>query len=91
MSTSAIDALIPDDERFARFSVDRMAVPSGRITYVARYRGVTFVFHHDDQRWWTVLKIHRGQTVAHFVTTELPSRVRAALPERKPDARRRTP
>lgn len=83
MSTSAIDYMIPEDEVFARFNMERMPTPGGRVTYVARHRGITFVFHHDEKKWWTVLKIQGGKTMAHYITTELPSRVRAALPERR--------
>lgn len=72
MSLHAIDALVPDD--LDRWRIETRTIV-GRTMSTARFYGVTFTFVLDEDRWWTVTKIHGGKIQAQYVTRKLPSRV----------------
>jgi hypothetical protein len=72
VSQHAIEALIPED--FGQWRIETINV-AGRVMCTARRNGVTFTIVRDEQRWWTVNKIHGGKIVASFVVRQLPSRI----------------
>lgn len=73
--TPALIGVLPDD--FTNWRMETIRLPN-RTACVARRAGVTIHLIEDDG-WWTVTKMHKGQVLVRKTVKQLPSEVRRSI------------
>jgi hypothetical protein len=78
---SFFSGLIPAN--FSSWSIEVNTVV-GRTVATARRCGVTIMLVHDEEGWWTVTKIHKGQIIGQRKAKRLPKRASAHIDNHRP-------